>query len=366
MITLLPKKAKTAGTLLTLGLLLASSAFVVAWVLHDKVQAGSLVLVKDKQVAVAQASSVIHYQTELKQVNDRLNALQASLDDTSTAWTTRELLALTYLDRARLSGSIDDYRAADETIKQVFQQSSNQVGPYLTRATIHVALHRYKQAEDDLSKANNALIITDETQHKINGLLGDARLKTDLIGEAEILFKQLERNNPSMQSAARLAQLKLQLGDFAQADYWLDIADERIIARSAYHLAWLHLQRGIVDLEQSELAQALTHFNEANQKFPGYWLIEEHIAEVYTLTGRTQEAISLYRDIVERTQLPSMMAALANALEVLDDTELEQEINSWKSRSTSLFNAILVDYPELASGHAFVSLDASNPTLLPQ
>ncbi len=86
----------------------------------------------------------------------------------------------------------------------------------------------------------------------------------------------------------------------------------------------------------------------ANRILPGWWLIEEHIAESWALTGRTREAEALYLSIVERTGHPEFMDALARIAEAKGDTEA----SAWDARADQAFEKQIAKFPEAASGHA--------------
>ncbi len=299
------------------------------------------------------AAAANDFERELARVDDAIAATRKRMEAQPDSWLPWETLANNYLDRARLTGAVHDYRAADSSIAKAFTLSGEQSGPFLTRAGISLAVHRRDQALADLDTARKAILIDPKTRQRINGLNADALLRYGDVEQAASMFQQLERQKPSMLSAARLAHYHAAISDYDQASQWLAVAEGRVVGQSSYQLAWLKLQHGILALEQNHLDKALEHFKEADSTFGGYWLIEEHIAEVDTRQGRLEDAEVRYRDIVDRTQLPQMMTALAGVLEARDAGANATEAASLRQRAQLLFDDIAGDFPDFVTDHSF-------------
>src|SRR6185503_1437990 len=82
---------------------------------------------------------------------------------------------------------------------------------------------------------------------------------------------------------------------------------------------------------------------------PGWWLADEHIAEVHALRGDFDDALARYQDIVQRTGAPEYMDAIARIL-------LEQHqpgaAAEWTGRARTIYRERLALLPEAAAGHA--------------
>ncbi len=85
--------------------------------------------------------------------------------------------------------------------------------------------------------------------------------------------------------------------------------------------AWVELQRGLLDFDFGHPAAALAHYRRADAAYPGWCLVEEHVAEALGRLGRQDEAIALYRRILEKKRSPEFLAALAALLEPADPLE---------------------------------------------
>ncbi|MEM9196018.1 MAG: hypothetical protein AAGF12_43030 [Myxococcota bacterium] len=115
-------------------------------------------------------------------------------------------------------------------------------------------------------------------------------------------------------------------------------------------IAWLELQRGLMDLERNSLAQALRHYRRADAEFPGWYLVEEHIAEILTLQEKYDEAMAIYTEVVERTGSPEFMVAIAGVHEAEGRPE---EATRWLARAKEGYDARVENFPEAAVGHAY-------------
>ena len=68
--------------------------------------------------------------------------------------------------------------------------------------------------------------------------------------------------------------------------------------------AWVELQRGLLDLNRGRYEEAIAHYREAGKAYSGYWLVDEHMAELLGATRRFDAAASLYESVVARAPLP--------------------------------------------------------------
>ena len=291
------------------------------------------------------------FNQKLAEVNKTIASLNALVAQYPDSWTHLERLALSYLDKARLSGAFADYQLADQTIQQAFSISESDIGPFLSRARVHLALHRTDAAIDDLERTKSQLITPKGHGLIVNELRGDAILQAGLTEEAINRFAELDSRNPSFENAARLSQAYAASENYDLAKQWLITAEERMVGDSGYMNAWLFLQHGILALEQQQLDDAYHYFNKADSLFPGYWLIEEHMAEVDTLSGRLDIAENRYRDIVKRSDVPQMKLALAGVLDAQDPVGYQSEIQSLRDGAEQQLLEIASIYPTFVSAH---------------
>jgi len=206
--------------------------------------------------------------------------------------------------------------------------------------------------EEDLGRAESALLVNNRTRTQINLTRADIDLYSARYSEAKNTYLEMEKQLPGVDTASRLANYYTQTGDFSEAEHWLDETESRIIGRSSQLRSWIGLQKGILDLSRGRLNDALAHYQEALDIFPGYWLVEEHIAEIDALQGRNKLAEKKYRDLIERTDSPLFMVALSDVLAERDDQDAKDESLEWMKAADQRFEEQLALMPEMVSSHA--------------
>lgn len=270
----------------------------------------------------------------------------------ATSWARKETLARSYLARAKLTGSFSDYVLAQETLDEAFALADSKLGLNLTRATLNFAIHRLPLVEADLVEAESALRVSTKEQQTISETRADVLLNTGKYAQAIERFALLESRTPSVTSATRQANYYRQTADYSRAEQWLNTAQQRGGTRNPHLTSWLQLQLGILDLDRGRLEEALVHYEKGLEEFSGYWLIEEHIAEIHALQGNDELAEQQYRELIERTDSPLFMSALADILANRDDEASQTEAQNWLDRTAEIYQYRLQAIPELVAGHA--------------
>jgi tetratricopeptide (TPR) repeat protein len=85
---------------------------------------------------------------------------------------------------------------------------------------------------------------------------------------------------------ARLANLCGKMGDVTDADRLYEEAEDQLTAKEMRAYASLEVQRGFLNFARGRLREARSHYRRADAVYPGYWLVEEHIAELLGAEGR--------------------------------------------------------------------------------
>ena len=123
---------------------------------------------------------------------------------------------------------------------------------------------------------------------------------------------------------ARLAYLKWKLGDAAGADELYSKAEDELTAKEMRHYAWVELQRGVLDLRHGRYAEVSDHYQRADCAYSGYWLVDEHRAELLGAQERFDDASALYEQVVERVPRPEFQQALGELYDLMDQPEHAQ------------------------------------------
>jgi tetratricopeptide (TPR) repeat protein len=244
---------------------------------------------------LAQGSSNEHvtdYEHELSQIESEIaeaELVAPELSERSRNPSNALNLVYLYYLRASLSGNFNHFKAAETAIGNALAD----FGPLPTliqaRAKLSFKLHRLDDTKHDLQ----ALDAYSDYPPLIS-LWADIHLQEGDYARAHILYQRIADENPTWDALARLAYYQLNTDQPQDADRLYDSARAEVSVKQMRNYAWLELQKGIVDLHKGNYHQALAHYDRAQSEYSGYWLIEEHIAEVLHLLGRTDEAVVLY------------------------------------------------------------------------
>jgi tetratricopeptide (TPR) repeat protein len=245
--------------------------------------------------------------------------------------------------RASLTGDFEHFKAAEKAIDEAFAVVGPTEDLVVLRAQFNFKLHRLKSAEADVRALAEL-----GTSSGLQALEADLALQGGRYQEARRGYESALRINPaSWDNIARLAYLQSKTGDYAGAERSYAKAQEEISAKEMRSYAWVELQKGILDFERKRYASALAHYRRAGHAYSGYWLIEEHLAEVLDLTGNTNEAIALYEKIIRTTHNPEYLNALGRIRERSDPAAAQKLYAEADQRNEQRFAL----YPEAAIGH---------------
>ncbi len=291
------------------------------------------------------------YEAQLGRLDERIVGYTKSAErkgNSSLAW---GRLAQLYLTRARLSGSYDDYAKAEEILVKAFEVApKGKYGPFMVRARLNYTLHRLDRAEADFEMATKA-----PTRDR-KELAARAQFSSNLAfqrGRYEQALKGLTaavEATPTLSTLSSLALYRWKAASFDEAEALYRRALEvRRSKEEAEPVAWVHLQLGLMDLDRGRYDEALAHYRQGEALIAGYWLIDEHIAEILTLQGRTDEAKAMYASIIERTNNPEFMDAMAG---IHAEAGEQDQAKQWVAKARARYEEQLARFPEAAYGHA--------------
>ncbi len=253
--------------------------------------------------------------------------------------TRHAMLALRY---ASLTSDFADFRAAEEAIDGALER----VGPWpdlwYLKASFDFKLHRLARVEEDLAHVPELSAVPE-----IAALRADLALQEGRYDDARRGYETVLGGARTWDHLARLAYLDAKTGSSDAADALYAEAEELITAKEMRSYAWVELQRGLVDLDAERWDEALAHYRRADRAYSGYWLIEEHIAEVLGRLGETGQATARYRDLVERTNNPEFTGALAAIVGRRDPAAAADLYERAEEQFAERYRL----YPEAALGH---------------
>lgn len=266
-----------------------------------------------------------------------------------TAYTLADGVAGSYLSRARLTGDYRDYVEAEEWITKAFViNTDKEFGPFLSRASLNYTLHRLDRIDADFERA----LVGKPDNIALSGLrlfAANMALQRGNYDTCEKLLDESIALHESVSNLSSKAYFELGTGHVEESEALYARAIEKYHGATREPIAWLHLQLGLSDLGRGRYEEALAHYRDAEKKLSGWYLVDEHIAEVLELLGKREEAKSLYLDIIERTQNPEFMDAMAA---IALDEGRKDEAATYVARASKRYEELSALYPEAAYGHA--------------
>ncbi|HET6585163.1 MAG TPA: hypothetical protein VFG69_17015, partial [Nannocystaceae bacterium] len=285
---------------------------------------------------------------QLSALDQRIAGAKQVAEANRSSFLALDRVAGLYLERARFTGDYDDYAQAESFIDRAFTVNETGFGPFMTRARLDYTLHRMDRVDADFAEAQTT-IVDDEVRSGFALFAANIALQRGRYAEALAGYEAslaLERNAGNLPA---LAFYRWGTGDVAAADALYVEALAAYHGKSLEPPAWMHLQRGLMDLSRGAYDEALAHYREAESFLRGYWLVDEHVAEILTLTGKTEEAKALYLDVIARTNNPEFMDAMAG---ILLAEGKSAEGREYVARARERYEQLMARYPEAAYGHA--------------
>ncbi|PRQ02397.1 Beta-barrel assembly-enhancing protease [Enhygromyxa salina] len=323
-----------AVALLCVGAALASGCRGTQTEAHSEAQAGP-------------GDARLDYRASLAAVDRQLRDAR-DLAAQRQGWADHELVAQLHLRRARLSGAIEDWKAADQALDAAFERAPAGGGPLLTRLELDLSLHRLDRAAAGIAQVEAAPLRTSAMSIRLATARGELAAQRGELDAARRAYERArELGADPAATAGRLALLARRQGQHEAA--LASFAEARSGASTARGTAWLLLQAGLVEWERGQPTAALASYEAAEASFPGWWLVTEHRAEALAALGRDAEAEALYRQVIEETGHPEFMSALG---ELLASQGREAEAKTLIDAAGAEHDRRLAILPEAARGHA--------------
>jgi tetratricopeptide (TPR) repeat protein len=288
------------------------------------------------------------YRALLAKIDRRIAGLEDRAIVRSDEWLVREQLASALLERATLTGSVEDYRRVELVLDEAFALAEEGSGPVLLAARFNYAIHRLDKVDVYLKTIAGQAVPTREKQIGARLLAAQLAFHRGQYEEARAGLREIATASPNA-GQAELALYYAKTGATKEAEALLDKALDQADPRDHQRRAWLRLQLGIVAMQSGRYADALSRLKAADADLPGWWLVQEHIAAVYMSLERHGEAIEIYEQLVRETDLPQHLDALARCYEHM---ERHDEARALIARAKAGWESQLAVLPESAAGHA--------------
>jgi tetratricopeptide (TPR) repeat protein len=245
------------------------------------------------------------FEIELEQIDKDITELESGSRNglTNIERTTRFAHGL--FRRASLTGSFAHFEMTENVINDAIRR----VGPWpdlcFLKANLDFKFHRLGKVKQDLEMAPP---LANCSSGRV--LQADLDLQGGRYEEAKTGYQNAIQEDRSWGNLARLAHFKGKMGDEAGAEQLYLEAEDEITAKEMRSYAWVELQRGLLDLAHGRYEDTWAHYCCAKKAYTGYWLVDEHIAELMGAEARFGDAISLYEKVVARVAKPELKQAI--------------------------------------------------------
>jgi tetratricopeptide (TPR) repeat protein len=209
--------------------------------------------------------------------------------------------------RAQLTGGAADLQATEAAIDRVFLELGPLAGLYLLKANLDFKLHRLKQADERIAALSQFA-----GDPRIVALRAGIDFQLGRYEAAKMGYVSAVEKNPTWDNLARLAYWQGKFGNPDLADRLYRQAEEDISVKEMRAYAWLKLQRGLLNLNRGRYGEAMSHYQAARKAYSGYWLVDEHMAELLGATRKFDSAAALYESVVARAPLPELHQRLGD------------------------------------------------------
>jgi tetratricopeptide (TPR) repeat protein len=231
--------------------------------------------------------------------------------------------------KAAVAGDLKDLVAVDGVLDRAIARLADPSDLYLLKANLAFKLHRLDQVRAALAAAPR---VRESREARV--LAADLAFQEGRYGSARQGYDQLLEEERSWDALARLAHFLFKMGDAPGAERLFEEAQDSLTAKQMRPFAWLETQRGLMDFQRGLLAEAERRYSNADRAYPGYWLVQEHIAELWGAQGRYAEAIALLKSIVESVDRPDLEQALG---ELCDLAGRAEEAAAWKAKALAAY-----------------------------
>jgi tetratricopeptide (TPR) repeat protein len=253
------------------------------------------------------------YEIELGQINKEICQLEEKIGagQRDAGTTTRFLYRMFH--HASLTGSFAEFEVTEAAINDAIRR----MGPWpdlcLLKANLDFKFHRLAKAKADLAMAP---CLADSIQGQ--QLKADINFQEGRYLDSKNGYERVIEENRTWDNLVRLAYFKAKMGEEAGAEQLYAQAEEEITAKEMRSYAWVELQRGLLDLSHGRYAETEVHYHRAAEAYSGYWLIDEHLAELLGAQGKFDEAVMLYEAVVDRLPKPELQQAIGELYTLMD------------------------------------------------
>ncbi len=308
----------------------------------------SLLPIKHTKADVAALNNTANFNSLLNEVNAKISAHQARVNSRSKEWLIREKLISGLFEKALMTNDVIDYQNVENELNATIELAPKGSGPQLQAAKFNYSIHRLDKAQSYLDQMKQRVAFKSMDAISMLSIESDIAFQKGEYEKALEGYRLCETLTPGVCSK-QLIIFYAKTGGYTEAEALLKNTLSQTKETEYQTRAWLNLQLAILFMERGKYQQALEFATSADKILPDWWLVREHIAEIHTLMKNDHLAEPIYLDVINKTNLPQYMDALAA---VYKRAGKDNEASQLIKKAEGLWEAQLKIFPESASGHA--------------
>ncbi len=247
----------------------------------------------------------------------------ANLQRDPSDFVSADNLALDLYSRGRLTGSADDYAAAQTATDQALTAYPQDVSAQTMRALLLYTTHDFITARSDAQ----AIYDADHTQLQALATAADSALELGDYAAATKTYGDLQRLQPGAAITARLARLASLQGDDAKAATLAAEATKQAKAEGSVGtgLAFYPYFQGYLAFQGGRLQDAVAADDAALKAWPGSYLAHEALAKAKAALGDLDGAITEYQHAIAIVPQPEFLAGLGDLYAIQGKQQLADQ-----------------------------------------
>ncbi len=246
------------------------------------------------------------YEAELRQIDQEIAEIggAAALDPPTDAGRVTQYIYRLY-QRASIAGDLIGLGNVERAIERALPLLTHPGDLLLLKANIAFKLHRLDDVERMLAAFPT---VCDGVEGRL--IRADLDFQRGRYQQADQGYRQALEIEPTWGALARLAYFTGKMGDPAAADRLYDEAQGELTAKELRSYAWVEVQRGFLDFARGRGDEARVHYQRAGKAYPGYWLTDEHVAELLGAEGRFADAAAILARLASGGGRPDLEQAI--------------------------------------------------------
>lgn len=304
----------------------------------------------EKLAATKPSFGPANHADALKVATDQVSLAKERISRRPDDWLNQESYARALMARFRLTGDYADLANAQDALNRAEKSTTPGSGPMLTDAIFAATSHKLDRLGQQLKKMAGVVVTLQPEEAEALALQGDLDFYSGRYEAALQSYLASAALSDSPGISFRLGRYHQRTGDSEAALQYFASAATKTKQKSPMFLSSVWLQVGTVELERGNWEVAERNFEKANKIFPGYWLIQAHLAQMRAVRGDIAGAKLAYTNTAIQSGSPETMDALA-ALYRLEGNAVQSRY--WSGKSAAVWSERLKLLPEAAYGHAF-------------